>query len=59
MHSTSSERHAALKRANKSFSKNTLKKKLNAIAVLQRNTNPEISQIAKRDMEWLDNNIND
>ena len=54
---SASQRRQSLKRSNKEFSKGTLIRKLNALSILQKNTNPVISRKAKHDMNWVRNNI--
>lgn len=46
-------RHNALKRSMSIFSRNTLIKKLNALYVLQKNTNPMYAKKARSDMKWV------
>lgn len=47
------KRHNALKKAVKGLNKSTVIHKLNAVAVLTANTNPQRSEIFKSDMEWV------
>jgi len=47
------ERHSALIRAMKDASTGYIWKRLNAIEILNRNTNPEVAAKIKRDMDWL------
>jgi hypothetical protein len=51
------QRRKSLKKASKKFEKNTLIKKLNALSILQKNTNPINSRKAKYDMKWVQKNI--
>ena len=51
------ERRKSLKRASKNIEKNTIIRKLNALSILQKNTNPIISKKAKYDMSWVRKNI--
>lgn len=46
------ERHKALKKAIKKYSALSVGKKLNAVYVLNRNTNPKIAKILKKDSIW-------
>lgn len=47
------KRHNSLKKAIKGLDKATVIHKLNAVAVLTANTNPQRSSIFKSDMEWV------
>ena len=51
------ERRKSLKNSNKCIDKNTLIKKLNALSILQKNTNPVNSRKAKYDMRWVQKNL--
>jgi len=51
------ERHESLKKAVKNIGKNTVIKKLNAVAILNKNTNPKIAGKFKADMQWVQNNF--
>lgn len=46
-------RHRALNKARKEYSYAGLVHKLNALAILMKNTEPTYSKRAKKDMEWL------
>lgn len=46
-------RHAALKKAVNGISRNSVIRKLNAVAVLQKNKNPRISKIFRADQRWV------
>jgi len=46
-------RHRALKRAMKAYGKGNLANKLNSVYILNRNTNPRIASIFKKDQEWV------
>lgn len=50
---TDVKRHNALKKAIKGLDKATVIHKLNAVAVLTANTNPQRSSTFKSDMEWV------
>jgi hypothetical protein len=50
-------RHAALKRAIKGISRNSVIRKLNAVAVLQKNKNPGVSKIFRADQQWISKNF--
>jgi hypothetical protein len=47
------ERRASLNRALESLKPLTVQRKLNAVSILQRNTNPKLSEIMREDMEWV------
>lgn len=47
------ERQNALKKAMKKFDRNTMIRKLNALSILQKNTNPNYSRKAKTDMTFI------
>lgn len=46
-------RHKSLKKSMNKFGKNTLIRKLNALHVLHKNTNPNYSRKARSDMKWI------
>lgn len=48
-----STRRYALKRSMSMFSRNKLIKKLNALYILQKNTNPMYAKRARADMKWV------
>ena len=48
-----SKRHIALKKALKAYGYSTLVKKLNAVKLLTKNTNPKNSRIYGRDLKWI------
>src|SRR3990167_6660134 len=48
------QRHAALKRAVLAYSPGTVVKKLNAVAVLNKNTNPSLARIFNADKTWVE-----
>lgn len=48
-----SQRHEALDKAVKKYGYLPVIKKLNAIYLLNRNTNPKVSKIFKKDQEWV------
>jgi hypothetical protein len=50
-------RRKSLKNSNKKIDKNTLIRKLNALSILQKNTNPVYSRKAKYDMKWVQSNL--
>jgi len=50
-------RRSALKKSSKKFNKGKLVKKLNALSVLQKNTNPVLSNKARNDMKWVQKNL--
>ena len=52
-HVVQAERHSALIRAMKDASTGYIWKRLNAIEILNRNTNPEVAAKIKSDMDWL------
>lgn len=51
------DRHEALRKAVVGESYSTVVKKLNAVAILQRRTNPNVYNILRRDMEWVQKNL--
>jgi hypothetical protein len=46
-------RRAALRRAMRMYGRNSVLRKLNAVKVLTRNTNPRISAVFGRDLAWV------
>jgi hypothetical protein len=50
-------RIVSLKKAGKSYDKGTLIKKLNALYVLHKNTNPLYAKRARTDMKWVQKNM--
>ena len=52
-HMTQKERHIALHRALKDMSPLSVYRKLNAVYLVNRNTNPNISTTFKKDSEWV------
>jgi hypothetical protein len=48
-----SKRHAALKKAVKEFGALSIGRKLNALSILTRNVNPNVSKKYKKDSEWV------
>jgi hypothetical protein len=48
-----SSRHASLRKAVKAYGGTSVIRKLNAVKVLNRNTNPRISKIFGSDMTWV------
>lgn len=57
MHMSEKARHAALRKAAKAYGKNNLISKLNAVVVLNRNTNPSLSRRFEKDRDWVSKNI--
>ena len=53
---TSAKRHSALKKAARSIKPLSLFRKLNAVALLNKNTNPKVSRIFKSDAAWVKKN---
>jgi len=51
------KRHAALKKAAREYGAGNLVQKLNAIYVLNRNTNPKVAAIFNRDKKWVMRNL--
>ncbi len=51
------ERYQALKKAVKKLGSGTIIKKLNAIAILNKRTNPKISEIFRKDLAWIQKNL--
>lgn len=51
------DRHVALRKAVEKESYSTVVKKLNAVAILQKRTNPKVHNILIRDMEWVMKNL--
>ena len=52
-HMTQKERHTALHRALKDMSPLSVYRKLNAVYLVNRNTNPNVSTTFKKDSEWV------
>jgi hypothetical protein len=50
-------RHAALRKAVSGESYATVVRKLNAVAILQKRTNPKVHNILRGDMAWVQNNL--
>lgn len=50
------ERHNALKKALKAYGYSSVVKKLNAVKLLTKNTNPKNSKIYGRDLRWIQKN---
>ena len=55
--SSATNRRKSLKRSLKKFNKGSLIKKLNALYVLQKNTNPKIAKKARSDMKWVQKSV--
>lgn len=55
MKNNDTERKKALNKASKHIPKNTLIRKLNALYILHRNTNPTFSNRARKDMKYIQN----
>ena len=53
---TDYERHKSLKKALKEYGYSSVIKKLNAIKLLTRNTNPKNSKIYSKDLKWVQKN---
>lgn len=51
------KRKEALTEAVKNIGYGIVVKKLNAISILNKNTNPKISEIFKKDMNWVQKNL--
>ena len=49
---TVTKRHAALKRAMKQYGPIVVMRKLNAVCILNKNTNPKVSKIFCEDKNW-------
>ena len=47
------KRHKALKKASKHYSYATLVRKINALSILFKNTQPDLAKKAKQDVSWL------
>lgn len=47
------DRRKALTKAVKKLSPVTIIRKLNAVSILNKNTNPKISNIFKKDLKWI------
>lgn len=52
---TEEERHVALKKAVKTLGYSAIIKKLNAVKILNKNRNPEVSKKFNKDMIWIQN----
>ena len=52
-HLNAQERHKSLSRATRNIPAITVFRKLNAVYVLSRNTNPRVSNIFRRDRDWV------
>ena len=50
---TERSRHISLKKAVLETSKTTVVRKLNAVKILNKNTNPKVSKVFKLDQEWV------
>lgn len=46
-------RHRALNKATKKYGALSMYRKLNALAVLNKNTNPKTSKVSKKDRNWI------
>jgi len=53
IHNKQKNRKRSLKKAVKVYGKNIVIKKINAVRVLNKNTNPKISEIYKKDLEYV------
>lgn len=49
----STERHKALNKAVKKYGEGEVVKKLNAVAILTKNTNPKVSKTFKADIKYV------
>lgn len=47
------KRRSSLKKAMKHIKPLSVQRKLNAVAILQKNTNPEVTEILQKDIEWV------
>jgi hypothetical protein len=47
------KRRSSLKKAIKHMKPLSVQRKLNAVAILQKNTNPKVAEILHKDIEWL------
>lgn len=56
---SNSVRKTALRRAVSGESYATVIRKLNAVSILQRNTNPRVYKILRGDMRWVQNNLHE
>lgn len=54
---TREERHTALRKAVKAESYAGVIRKLNAVSILQRRTNPKVYDILRSDMKWVQANL--
>lgn len=54
---SASDRHAALRKAVAGESYATVVRKLNAVSILQKRTNPKVYNILRSDMAWVQNNL--
>lgn len=52
-----SKRRGSLKKANSKMTRGQLVKKLNALRILHRNTNPIYAKRAEKDMKWVQKNL--
>lgn len=52
-HTSTADRHEALRKAVKHAGRDTVVDRLNAVAVLNKNTNPVVSEIFARDKRWV------
>jgi len=59
VNSSSSARHEALTKAVKAYGKTAVIRKLNAVYVLNRNTNPDVAETVKKDESWVRVHITD
>jgi len=50
-------RHVSLRKAVKAYGSTSVVRKLNAVKVLNRNTNPKISRVFGSDMTWVQNSF--
>ena len=51
------KRHRALSRAARALGRTDVIRKLNAVAVLNRNTNPTVARKFREDMKWVQTNV--
>jgi len=54
---STSARHKALRKAVSGESYATVVRKLNAVSILQRNTNPSVYETLRSDMAWVQKNL--
>lgn len=54
---TAAKMHAALKKAISAYDRNSVIRKLNAVYVLNRNTNPTVAEKFRSDQRWVSKNF--